>query len=61
MARAGLGEENLEIAVGTGERNIEKHMRNTREKIGAKTRTAVVWCWYERKIAQLELRLCERG
>ncbi len=55
------GGENLEVALelGVDERTIEKHMKNIRRKIAAKTRTAVVSWWYERKLEQLELRLRE--
>jgi DNA-binding NarL/FixJ family response regulator len=61
IEKVAKGKENLEIALdlGTGERNIEKHMKNIREKIGAKTRTAVVAWWYERKMEQMELRFRE--
>ncbi len=55
------GRENLEVALelGVDERTIEKHMKNIRRKIDAKTRTAVVSWWYERKLEQMELRLHE--
>lgn len=55
------GGENLEVALELriDERTVEKHMKNIRRKIDAKTRTAVVSWWYERKIEQLELRLRE--
>ena len=61
------GKENLEIALqlGTGERTIEKHMKNIRAKFGAKTRTEVVARYlvqyYEEKIAALEARIRELG
>ena len=53
------GKENLEIALqlGTGERTIEKHMKNIRAKFGAKTRTAIVARYYEEKIEELEMRI----
>lgn len=61
VACAAKGGENLEIALQlqVDERTIEKHMKNIREKLHARTRTAVTSWWYERKIEQLELRLRE--
>ena len=61
------GKENLEIALQlkTGERTIEKHMKNIRAKLGAKTRTAIVvrylTQYYEEKIEALETRIRELG
>ena len=49
------GKQNFDIALqlGTGERNIEKHMKNIRVKLRAETRTEVVAWYYEEKIKKL--------
>ena len=57
------GKENIEIAaqLRTGERTIEKHMKNIRAKLGAKTRTAVAAWRYRQTIRRLERRIRELG
>ena len=53
------GKQNLDIALqlGTGERTIEKHMKNIRAKLGAETRTEIVAWYYEGKIQRLETQV----
>ncbi len=63
MVHVAAGKQNLDIALqlGTSERTIEKHMKNIRVKIGAKTRTEVVAWYHRREVEQLKLRIRELG
>ena len=63
VVHVAAGKQNLDIALqlGTSERTIEKHMKNIRVKIGAKTRTEVAAWYHRREVEQLKLRIRELG